>query len=103
MIRAMYAEHYDLYVLQCSAADVGHKGCRRDRLYCILAHKVRTRLVFQPRELYSKIAGVISANVATTPKDYFVATKTDIRLEAARLADQRGVPLHLAAAPQIEF
>ena len=101
MIRAMYGEHYDLYVLYCSASDVGHKGCRRERVYCILAHRVRTQLVFRPQELYSKIAEVISENVATTPKDYFIASNTDIQLEAALLANRRRLSLDVAAAPQL--
>ena len=89
MLRAMFGEHYDIHVLRCDPSDVGHAGASRERVYVILAHNSRTRMITCPKELYNKIAGVISKHIATRPRDYFVASHLDVRLAEEDLALSR--------------
>ncbi|CAE7804105.1 unnamed protein product [Symbiodinium sp. CCMP2456] len=96
MLRAMFGEHYTLHILHCSTEAVGHAGAKRDRVYVILAHKQQTSLQHNPQDLYDNIAQAIATRVATSPKDYFVATNTDIHLHMDAICRKR--KRHLTAA-----
>ena len=91
MIVGLMSPEYQCYIMSCSACDVGHAGTSRERTYIIMRHVEKTQCLYDPHEMYSKVASYISSKVATEPKDYMVASDQEIALEAMAVARQRGI------------
>lgn len=89
LIRLIYGEHYNIHVLRVSLDHVGHTGARRDRLYLVLNHKMRTQQLCNPNDLYMHIIDQVSKAVHTTVQDYFVSSLREIDIAAAELAATR--------------
>ncbi|CAK9022067.1 Probable protein S-acyltransferase 23 (Probable palmitoyltransferase At2g14255) (Zinc finger DHHC domain-containing protein At2g14255) [Durusdinium trenchii] len=86
IIHKLYGLWYNIFPIYVDPRDVGHSGASRARVYIIMAHKQKVAQRFDCRKMYARISAAMKALVATTPKDYFVADKIDIQLEAARVA-----------------
>ena len=82
---------YELVRTLCEPADVGHFGCSRQRTYVIGAHEDLTTPLEDPLRLHDKICRHIRKRVQTTPADYFLASDTEILLEAQEKARTRKV------------
>ncbi|CAK9089666.1 unnamed protein product [Durusdinium trenchii] len=89
IIHKLYGLWYNIFPIYVDPRDVGHSGASRARVYIIMAHKQKVAQRFDCRKMYARISAAMKALVATTPKDYFVADKIDIQLEAARVARVR--------------
>lgn len=89
MIKWLFCMHYWIYVLVCGVEDQGHDGASRDRLWIILAHKERTKMLCDPIELYKMVCRNIRSYVCTRPSDYCVAPTVEIQNEALHLATIR--------------
>ena len=76
-------------MLFCWPRDVGHSGVSRDRVYIIMRHVETTDCLWDPIDLYHKIASHISARVQTQPKDYMIASREEVALEAVTMARKR--------------
>ena len=80
-ITALMSPEYQHYHLACSASDVGHSGCTRDRTYIIFRHVELTDCLYDPQELYYEVTQEIKSKVSTQPQDYMIATKEEIMME----------------------
>ena len=89
MIHLLYGYHYFIYPIYVSTDDVGHSGCTRNRVYVILAHKTRARMLYNPRKMYKKVTKTIRKHVFTRPSDYLIAPKHEILLDASEIAQIR--------------
>lgn len=93
MVNLLYGYHYNIYPIYVSTDDVGHSGCSRNRVYVILAHKTRSRMLFNPYKMYKKVRKTIRKHVSTRPSDYLIAPKHEILLDAAEIARIRKLKL----------
>lgn len=89
MIKWLFCLHYKIYILVCGVEDQGHDGATRDRIWIILAHRERTKMLFDPIELYKKVCESIRTYVCTRPSDYSVAPAIEIQNEALHMATVR--------------
>ena len=89
MIKWLFCLHYEIYILVCGVEDQGHDGASRDRIWIILAHRERTKMLFNPIELYKTVCQSIRTYVCTRPADYCVAPNVEIRVEAMHMAAVR--------------
>ena len=103
LIRLLYGAHYWIYLLYVDTHEVGHAGACRERVYCILAHKLRTSVLHNPKSLYDNIVSKIKKYAFTTPSDYFVADVMDIRMAAHDLANTRSKVLRNAPKPKVRL
>ena len=90
MIKGLMEPDYQLYPLYVSAADCGHAGVSRDRLYVILRHVSTTDCLYDPLDLYVYIRQYITER-ATQPRDYMIASEEEVQLEAMSEAGKRGI------------
>ena len=90
MIEQLYGPAYNWYQLYAEPEDVGHGGVNRKRTYCIGAHVDRTECLVDPYQLWEAVSADLRSMVRTLPRDYFLATKQEVMVEAARLAARRG-------------
>ena len=86
MIELLYGYHYQLFSFYVSPADVGHTGTSRDRVYIIMIHKRKVRVVHDPYKIYRRIVKTISKHVSTRPRDYLLASQNEILMDAADVA-----------------
>lgn len=96
MIEFLYGYYYRIYPFYVSTDDVGHSGCRRDRVYVILAHKTKVKMLVDPYVIYNKIRKTIRSNVSTQPSDYLIAPQDEILLDAADVARIRNKQMTVA-------
>lgn len=98
MMEFLYGYYYHIYPFYVSTDDVGHSGCRRDRVYIILAHKTKVKKLVDPYVIYNKIRKTIRSNVYTEPSDYLIAPRDEIQLDAADVARIRKKRMTVAYA-----
>ena len=89
LIKLIYGYHYNIYPIYVSTDDVGHSGCTRNRVYIILAHKKRVRMLQNPYRMYKKIRKTIKKHIFTRPSDYLISPQNEILLDAAEIARMR--------------
>ena len=83
--------------------EVGHAGARRERVYVIMAHRIRTKPVFDPHKLHAAIRDTLKRLAHTSPSDYFVSDATEIRLCAEDMALTRKKTKRLKYDPRSLF
>jgi uncharacterized Fe-S cluster-containing protein len=93
LIRHCYEKHYRLYFFEIDLPDVGHSGASRARIYVIMAHRVRARVIGDPVALFKTIIEKLKGKLTTKPRDYFVASPAEIRLSTTDLAMTRKTKL----------
>ncbi|CAE7437357.1 unnamed protein product [Symbiodinium sp. CCMP2592] len=91
MIKELMEPEYQLYPLYVAAADSGHAGVSRDRLYVIMRHVSTTDCLYDPLDLYVYIRQHITERVATQPCDYMIGSDEEVQLEAMSVASVRGI------------
>ena len=91
MIEYLYGSEYAIHPLLISAADVGHAGTSRDRLYVILAHKHHVKQICDVQGMLQHTTHVLRKVVQTTPQDYLFANAQQKRLEALHVARVRKI------------
>ena len=99
LIKALYEKHYRLFPLEVDVADVGHGGATRTRIYVVMAHRLHTKVLADPIELYQKIAEGLKSDMSTRPRDYFVASDCEVQLAASDLAFVRKKTLRQVPRP----
>ena len=90
MIIRLYGAHYALYPFYVSTCDVGHAGVARNRVYILLAHKERLKMLVSPYVVHKRIVATIRQAVQTQPQDYVFAQPHEILLDAGATAFTRG-------------
>ncbi|CAE7205294.1 unnamed protein product, partial [Symbiodinium sp. CCMP2456] len=91
-IAALLEDDYLVIPLRVSPSDAGHHGISRDRLYVFCSHRKAGRYLYDVHEAYACVSKKLRRYIHTRPRDYFVASDTDIHLDAHRIATQRRVP-----------
>ena len=97
MIETLYGRHYDIVQLFVSPADQGHAGVARNRTYLILTRKHVVRQVRDVTKVYTELSHHISSLVQTRPRDYLVASRLDLLMEAGATAITRKLSFRDAA------
>ncbi|CAE7248679.1 unnamed protein product [Symbiodinium sp. CCMP2456] len=91
MIRLLYGRYYHIQQLCVSPGDQGHAAVARDRTYLILARLGQVEQVHDPRLVYEQVSDNIKARARTRPRDYFVATRSQVIQEAQHTARVRNM------------
>ena len=91
IIELLWGEHYWIYTIYSEPKDLGHNGVSRPRIFILLLHKLKGKLLFDPRLLYCMIRDNVTQFVRTRPRDYFIASDRDVQHSAMRLASRRGI------------
>ena len=90
-IEELLGAHYLMHQLQVSPADTGHFGVQRRRTYVYFCHRQTGRYLFDVHEAYAQVTRVLRKHICTRPRDYFVATPTEVQLAAQHVALQRKI------------
>ena len=87
---------YQLYPLNVSPEDVGHKAVARLRVYVFCCHKETGVYLFDLYEVYAKIKSHMAHYVKTQCKDYFAASELQSKIHLEAIANSRklGDPCH---------
>ena len=89
LVQLLYGFWYLLFPFYVSTDDVGHTGAARNRLYIIMVHKNKVRMVHDPYKIYKMIVKTISKHIKTRPSDYLIASRDEILRDAADVAHVR--------------
>ena len=91
MLHILLADTFEFYKIHVDMPDVGHSGCSRRRVYIICSNRQRMRCVRDPRDLATKIFGVLRQFPGTRPRDYLTASALEVQLEAFETCQVRSV------------
>ena len=92
MIKLLYGDDYDIYPISVDCAHQGHGGVARSRVYIVLAHKERCRLVDPTNDIetvYKLVSRYIQRYIKTSPRDYLIAEHWEIMRDAMETARTR--------------
>ena len=89
MIKKLYGKWYSLRILHCKLDDSGHTGATRNRIYLILFWKETVVEEYSVVDMYAEVTAYIKQYVSTQPKDYLIADRIDVLLEAELTALRR--------------
>lgn len=90
-INLLLGTDYFIWVFTVHAADSGHAGATRTRVYILFCHKLRGRVLMCPLTAYDVMQRRIRESVQTAPSDYLVGSPRDILVEAMRWAAVRKI------------
>ena len=90
-IAVLFDTDYYLWTLQADAAEAGHSGVSRPRVFVLMAHKTEAVMLHNPVEVFQQVTKEIKERVTTVPHDYFVATPREVAQEAMREAATRKI------------
>ena len=91
MIQKLYGRHYAIEQLFVTPADQGHAGVARSRTYLVLALRRLVERTQDLQQVYKLVSDAIACRVHTRPRDYLVASWTELCEEASRTARRRGI------------
>ena len=92
ILHDLLGQDYLLYQLHVCPADAGYFGTQRTRTYIFFCHKRRCRHLCDIHEAYRKVTKTLRHHIFTRPRDYLVASKTEILLAAERASRSRNIP-----------
>ncbi len=100
ILQLLFHDHYWVYILQVDAADSGFILVSRPRIYVIMYHKLKTRVIRSPQHTYGIMKGAIEwCDIAVSDiSSCFLATTEELLEEISDLASQLKVPLSIAIA-----
>ena len=90
-VNMLLATDYYIWTFIVEAADSGHRGASRTRVYVLFCHKLKGRVLTCPLTAYDIIKRRIKESVQTSPSDYLVGSPRDILVEAMRMAAVRKI------------
>ena len=100
ILQVLFHDCYWVYILQVDAEDSGFSLVSRPRVYVIMYHKLKTRMIRSPQHTYAILKGATEwSNIAVSDiSACFLATAEEFSEEISDLASQLRVPLSLAMA-----
>lgn len=91
VIYELFKLAYHMYVLEVDAADSGHAGVSRPRIYILLSHLDTGVVLTDPVVLYQRVAKELAKRIHTTPSDYWCALDWEVEQEAMEMAAKRKI------------
>jgi site-specific DNA-cytosine methylase len=100
ILQLLFHDCYWVYILRVDAEDSGFNLVSRPRIYVIMYHKLKTRVICSPQHTYGIMKGAIEwSNIAVSDiSACFLATQEELLEEISELALQLRVPLSIAIA-----
>ena len=96
MVADLHGPDFDWYPLYFSPGDCGFTGVARHRVYVIGCNTKYSHCLHDPHELKEHLTRAVSRQTRDCPcrvRDFLISSKTDVCLEAAELANRRGMTL----------
>lgn len=90
-VELLLGSDYFMWVFVVAAADSGHSGASRTRVYILFCHKLKGRVLMCPLTAYDVLSNRVKECVQTVPSDYLFGSPKDILVEAMRWAASRKI------------
>ena len=91
MMDDLHGPDFELYQTFCEPGDVGFGASSRKRTYVVGVHTSKTTVLKDPCELQEMLSGQLRGRVSTKPRDYLVASASEVCLQCQDMCRKRGL------------